>query len=125
MLEEEEKKEVEVVEEEPKEQPEAKQPEEAEVVSADEAIRNALVAFILAAVAVTVCFADIPGGIAAVVLGILSLNFQAKAKDVEKQPHKTFLKIANPVAKIVTPVGAVSALAFLIFHIVRAIAEAA
>ena len=61
--------------------------------------KNALIAFILAVVGFGIGWVYGVGCIAGIVLGIISLSFLKKIDgEVEKQPFRTFSKVAKPVA---------------------------
>lgn len=78
-------------------------------------VKNALVAFILAAVG----FFGSAGCIVAIVLGAISLGFLKKIKGtVEKKPHAVFMKIAKPVAIVDIILGAVMTVVYIVLLIV-------
>ena len=87
--------------------------------------KNALVAFILAVIG----FGFSCGWLAAIVgmiLGIVSLSFQKKIQgEVEQQPFRVFGKIAKIVAIVDIILGAVLFVVALIVTIVTAVAAAA
>ena len=86
-------------------------------------VKSALVSFILSVVGFVVCGGWIIGGIAAIVLGAISLGkLKAIKGTVEKQPHKVFSKIAKPVAIVDIILGAISAVAWFIYLIVVIVA---
>ena len=87
--------------------------------------KNALIAFILAVVGFGFACAWI-AGIVGVVLGIVSLSFHKKIdRPVEQQPFKVFEKIAKIVAIVDIILGAVLFVVALIVMIVGAVAAAA
>ena len=116
---EEENKEV-VVEEQPKqevveaEQPKAEaQPQQSGM---NEACKFVLISFILSLVGLTVCPMWFLGGIACAVLGIIVL-IRSKNFAADRQPFRTFEKIAKPVAIVDIVLGAISALVYFIAFI--------
>ena len=127
---EEENKEV-VVEEQPKqevveaEQPKAEaQPQQSGM---NDACKYVLISFILALVGLTVCPMWFLGGIACAVLGVIVL-IRSQTFAADKQPFRTFGKIAKPVAIVDIVFGIISTIAYFIafiISIVAAIAEAA
>lgn len=87
--------------------------------------KNALIAFILSVVGFGFACAWI-AGIVGAILGIISLVFHKKIdRPVEQQPFKVFEKIAKIVAIVDIILGAVLFIVALIVMIVGAIAAAA
>ena len=122
---EEENKEV-VVEEQPKqevveaEQPKAEaQPQQSGM---NEACKYVLISFILALVGLTVSPMYLLGGLACAVLGIIVL-IRSKNFAADKQPFRTFEKIAKPVAIVDIILGALSALGWFIYTVVLIISS--
>ena len=88
--------------------------------------KNALAAFIASVAGV--CFAAgwFIGAIIGIVGGALGLSFLKKINgEVEKQPFRTFGKIAKPVSIVSLILGILSLIGWLIFVIVAAVAAAA
>ncbi len=113
---EEEKKEVveeaeELKEEEKVEQPAPVEEEQPKKVDDEADVKNALLAFIAAMVGIVL----FETGIALIICGIISKSIQKKIQgEVEKKPHKIFLKVAKVAAPIELIVGIVlTALAVL------------
>ena len=70
--------------------------------------KNGLIAFILAVVGFGFGFGWFVGAVAGIVLGIVALVFLKKLEgEVEKQPFRTFVKIAKPLAIVDIILGAV------------------
>ncbi|MBQ6730502.1 MAG: DUF4190 domain-containing protein [Bacilli bacterium] len=107
-VEEEQKQEVAKAEEQPQQQSEG----------LDEDSKFSLITFILAVIGFTVCAGWIIGGIAGVVLGLISLKRVKDCKAV-KQPFRTFERIAYPVAIVDIVLGAISAIAYTIKFIIE------
>ena len=112
---EEEKKEVEVVEEKPENQ-EPKTQENQEMIPES---KNALIAFILSVIGFGFAWAWLLS-VVAVVLGIVGLNYlKMNEKETEEQPFRTFGRIAKPVAIVDIALGAVMFVVYLIVLIVK------
>lgn len=82
--------------------------------------KNTLISFILACAAVTVCAGWIIGGVAAVVLGCISLKYQALGHGGKNKPYTIFSKIAYPLAIVMIVLGAIVAVLYFILLIVNA-----
>ena len=85
----------------------------------------ALAAFILVCVASVVLAGWIIGGIAAIVLSIISQNKQKEAGEITTQPYRVFMKISEIAAKVLIPLGAVVAIAYTIVAIVDVVQKIA
>ena len=106
-----------VVEEQPAQQP---QP-------ANDPNKFSLITFILSVVGLVVCSGWIIGGVAAIVLGAISLK-RLPNSNPNKQPFRTFDKVSKPVGIVDIILGVISVVAwtiYLIVVIVAAIAAAA
>ncbi|MCB9498144.1 MAG: hypothetical protein H6688_01640 [Erysipelotrichaceae bacterium] len=76
--------------------------------------KNALIAFILSIVGFCLSCGWIIGGIAGVVLGIVSLSFNTKSNGGHKKPFTIFTKIAKPVAIVSIVFGAIAIVGYTI-----------
>lgn len=109
-MEEENKQEVVVAEEEKKEE----QPQqENQQGGLDEVSKFSLITFILACVGLAVCGGWIVGGIACTVLGSISLG-RVKKCNAQKQPFRTFERVAKPVAIVDIILGIIVAIAYFV-----------
>lgn len=112
-----------VVEQEPVEE---KQPVAQEENGGSDANKFSLITFILSCVGFTVLWAWIVGGIAGVILGLISLKRLPNSQPT-RNPYKVFDRISKPVAIVDIALGAVMAVVYTIttiVAIVAAIAEA-
>ena len=81
--------------------------------------KNALMAFIFAVVGLAFSWGWFIGSVAGLVLGILSVVFLKKVEgEVEKQPFRTFSKIAKPLGIVAIILSACGLLFWLIYTIV-------
>ncbi len=88
--------------------------------------KKALIALILAVGGVGIGFGWLVGGIAGIVLGLVSLSFLGKIEgEVERQPFRTFSKIAKPVAIVAIIVSAIMFVIYLIYFIIWIVAVVA
>ena len=86
--------------------------------------KNALISFILSAVGLCFAFASY-ASIVGCILGIIALVFHKKIdKEVEQQPFRVFGKIAKIVAIVDIICGAISFLVWIIVAIVLAVIAA-
>ena len=118
-MEEEIKNEVEVVDK-PEEKPE--QPQQNEEMTPQ--TKSALTAFILACIGFIMGFAWL-FSVAGIVLGCISLNkLKENDPETDKQPFKTFGRVAKPVAIVDIVVGAVMFVVYLVYFILAIVAAA-
>lgn len=127
-MEEENKQEV-VVKEEPKEEAKQEQQpaQENQQGGLDESSKFSLITFILACVGLAVCGGWIVGGIACTVLGSISLG-RVKKCNAQKQPFRTFERVAKPVAIVDIILGIIVAIAYFVafvLEIVKNVQQAA
>lgn len=79
--------------------------------------KNALAAFIMSIIGF--CLAWEPFVcLAGIILGAIALGKAKKGAEVEKQPHKTFVKVAKPVATVSLIAGIVMTLFWAIYGII-------
>ena len=129
MEEEKKKLEAEKVEEAKEVAPVEEAPVEERPVYAEEDLKKALTAFILALVA----FVLVETGLGGIICGAIALGMLKKISgDVQKKPHAVFMKIAKPVAIVSLILGilvlvglVIWGIVALIMFIVAAIAAAA
>lgn len=80
-----------------------------------------LVTFILACVGLIVCSGWIIGGVAAIVLGAMSLK-RLPNSNPNRQPFRTFDKVSKPVGIVDIILGVISVVAWTIYLIVVIVA---
>ena len=72
--------------------------EEQESKELDQASKEALTAFILSLIALSLCPAWLFGGVSSIILSSISLSKCEEGKESTVQPYRTFAKIAYPVS---------------------------
>ena len=105
-MEEENKQEV-VVKEEPKEEKTEEAKDEQKQESLDKVSEYSLITFILVCIGFLVCSGWIVGGVACLVLGVISL-MRCKNCAAVKEPYKTFDKVSFIVAIVDIVLGGIS-----------------
>ena len=103
--------------EEKKEVVEIKEEQPAQEEGMGENNKFSLTTFILSVVGFIVCGGWIVGGIAAIVLGGISLK-RLKSSNPSKQPFQTFDKVSKPVAIVDIVLGILSVIGWTVYLIV-------